>query len=73
MLDTRYRNITAHSTLARFIRVPTNPSELLAQIESFREMEFGVTEIDTVQWVVNDWLMTHDRIRILREYRLEGT
>ena|GEM_PF-417838 len=72
-LDTRYRNVTAHCTLARFIRVPANPSEFFAQIESFRDVDLGLTEIDTVQWVVNDWLMTHDRIRILREYRLEGT
>lgn len=71
-LDPRYKNMTAHSVVMRFKRLPDNPCAVFQQLEAFREIELGVSIVGTVYFVLNDWYMSHDKTRILREYKLEG-
>jgi len=57
-LDQRYRLITAHSTLFRFIAPLSNPRHFAAQLESLRHGQLGCMHVNEVELVVNDWYMS---------------
>jgi LuxR family glucitol operon transcriptional activator len=71
-LDPRYKTTTAHAVIARFIRRPDNSENALQQLEELSEVDLGVTRVDTIYFVYNDWVMSHDRIEPLHTYRLEA-
>jgi 2'-5' RNA ligase len=71
-LDRRYRNVTAHSVVARFKKPPRNPRASFEKLRAWRDIDFGLTTVNTLYFVQNDWYMSHAKIRILREYELGG-
>ncbi len=57
-LDQRYRLVTAHSTVLRFIAPPADPARLAAVLAQTRDMPLGTMRVDSLQLVVNDWYMS---------------
>jgi 2'-5' RNA ligase len=57
-LDQRYRLITAHSTLFRFVAPLHHPQHFAAQLGSLREEPLGCMRVNEVELVVNDWYMS---------------
>jgi 2'-5' RNA ligase len=71
-LDRRYRIVTAHSTILRFQSPPETLPRLLEFLESVRTLDLGACEVREIDWVTNDWYMSHDRVRVLGRYLLTG-
>jgi 2'-5' RNA ligase len=71
-LDTRYRIATAHATIMRFRAPLRDPQQLAARLGAARERTFGSTLVDRIDFVVNDWYMSHDRVRALASYPLRA-
>lgn len=71
-LDRRYRLVTAHSTILRFSSQPEHLPRLVEFLKSARERDLGTFEVREIEWVTNDWYMSHDRVRLLGRYALKG-
>jgi 2'-5' RNA ligase len=70
-LDTRYRLMTAHMTVARF-RAPLQDGVAFADLlERNREKFFGISAISELHLVMNDWYMSETAQRLLTTYRLQ--
>ena len=71
-LDARYRIVTAHATIMRFRAPLRDPRQLAAQLCAARERTLGSTQVDPIDFVFNDWYMSHDRVRVLATYPLRA-
>ena len=69
-LDVRYKIATAHSTIMRFRSQPRDIQKLIARLHAARDYDFGGTTVDRVDFVFNDWYMSHDRVEVLAIYHL---
>jgi 2'-5' RNA ligase len=70
MLDQRYRLVTAHSTLLRFIAPPTDPARFAAVLTELRGMPLGTMHVETLQLVVNDWYMSSAAVESIEAFPL---
>ncbi len=70
-LDTRYRIVTAHVTLMRFAAPLGDTARFLSRLNAARQEVFGATEINQLEFVLNDWYMSQDKVRLLAAYPLE--
>lgn len=68
-IEDRYPNISAHLTLARF-RSKENLKEIVKEIEKMQFCELGVCHVDKIDFVVNDWYMTKDKVKNLASFSL---
>ncbi len=57
-LDQRYRLVTAHSTVLRFVAPPAGPARLAAVLAEMRDVPLGTMRVDSLQLVINDWYMS---------------
>ncbi|MEX2591445.1 MAG: 2'-5' RNA ligase family protein [Anditalea sp.] len=64
-LDRRYPLKTAHSTVIRFKKRVKHPKEILAQINHFRNYDFGKFPVDKMELVVNDWYQREEKVKRL--------
>jgi 2'-5' RNA ligase len=72
-VDGRYRLETAHMTVARF-RAPLRDSQrFLAALEESRLLPLGMTRVQSVKLVKNDWFMTHRVLEVVERYALPST
>lgn len=62
-LDQRYRLVTAHATLLRFVRPLRQPRRFADAIEALRGAALGVMRVERVELVVNDWYMSSASLR----------
>jgi 2'-5' RNA ligase len=69
-LDRRYRIVTAHATILRFYAQPANLPALVAFLTSLRDHDLGTFRVEQVEFVTNDWYMSHDRVQVLARYPL---
>ena len=69
-LDERYRVISAHCTVMRMATKPRDLERLVGFLSSHRKEEYGRWTVRSVQFVKNDWYMSHDRVELLAEYPL---
>jgi len=69
-LDQRYRLVTAHSTVLRFIAPPLEPARLAAVLRETRAMPLGTMRVDTLQLVVNDWYMSSAAVEPVATFTL---
>jgi len=67
-LDTRYRIVTAHTTVMRFRAPLRAPQQLTMRLRAARKRDFDSTPVDRLDFVYNDWYMSHDRVRVLATY-----
>ena len=70
LLDVRYRVGAAHSTVMRYRAPLRDPARLLAVLSAARDRAFGISPVDTICFVVNDWYMSQWRLKVLAEYPL---
>lgn len=71
-LELRYQSTAAHITALRFRAPPANLDALAAYIAARRDADYGPCPIHAIEFVVNDWTMSHDRVRLLARYALGG-
>lgn len=57
-LDGRYKLVTAHSTLLRFVRPLTQPARFLHTLTQLRETPLGAMHVNALELVENDWYMS---------------
>lgn len=72
-LDRRYRLVTAHLSALRLRAPLTDPACFVAHLERARNLDFGVTLVDELLLVANDWYMTPGVVEVLRRYPLTST
>jgi 2'-5' RNA ligase len=69
-LDQRYRLVTAHSTLLRFIAPPADPARLAAVLAGLRDVPLGCMRVENLQLVVNDWYMSSAAVEPVATFAL---
>jgi 2'-5' RNA ligase len=69
-LDTRYRIVTAHMTVMRFCAPLRAPQQLVDRLHTARGRDLGSMLVDRIDFVFNDWYMSHDRVQLLASYPL---
>lgn len=57
-LDQRYRLVTAHATLLRFVHPLAQPARFFDALAALRDQPFGTMRVDEVELVLNDWYMS---------------
>ena len=72
-LDQRYRLITAHSTLFRFVAPLHHPQHFAAQLRSLRDEPLGCMHVNEVELVVNDWYMSSSSLDRIAKVPLRTT
>ena len=58
-LDQRYRLVTAHATLCRFVMPLRQPARFSALLAALRDQPLGSMRVAQVELVVNDWYMSN--------------
>jgi 2'-5' RNA ligase len=64
-LDQRYRLVTAHTTLFRFVAPLQDAQGFAALLASMRNEPLGSMCVDKVELVINDWYMTTNSVEQL--------
>jgi 2'-5' RNA ligase len=72
MPDRRYKAATAHMTAMRFSQPCPDLKPLLSLLKARREMDFGESEISTIQLILGDWYGSAERVQTIQEYRLSA-
>ena len=57
-LDGRYKLVTAHSTLLRFVCPLSAPKAFLLTLTQLRDTPLGTMHVDALELVQNDWYMS---------------
>jgi 2'-5' RNA ligase len=71
MLDRRYKITAAHITAMRFQKPVANLKRLTSLLEEGRQIDFGETDVNSLQLIWCDWYAAAGSVRILQEYRLK--
>ncbi|WP_200949063.1 hypothetical protein, partial [Massilia sp. Root1485] len=69
-LDQRYRLVTAHSTVLRFVAPPADPARLAAVLAAMRDVPLGTMRASSLQLVINDWYMSSAAVEPVATFRL---
>jgi 2'-5' RNA ligase len=69
-LDTRYKIVTAHATAMRFRSQPHDLGRLIALLSAARGCDFGAATVRSIEFVSNDWYMSHDRVNRIATFML---
>jgi len=69
-LDRRYRLVTAHVTLLRFVRPLAQPARLADAIEALRGAPLGTLRVTQMDLVQNDWTMRSAALRRVAHHEL---
>jgi 2'-5' RNA ligase len=69
-LDQRYRLVTAHATLLRFVAPPADPARLAAALAALRDVPLGAMRVERPQLVVNDWYMSSAAVEPVETFTL---
>jgi 2'-5' RNA ligase len=66
------KTVAAHSTIMRFRSQPENVGRLFSMLQAERERnrDFGISEINRVDFVINDWYMSRDKVKVVERYGL---
>lgn len=69
-LDGRYKLVTAHATLLRFVQPLAAPAAFTQALRQWRDKPFGTLTVDAVELVLNDWYMSAGTLRRIDRHRL---
>ncbi|AXA92106.1 2'-5' RNA ligase family protein [Massilia sp. YMA4] len=69
-LDGRYKLVTAHSTLLRFVRPLAEPERFTQALQRLRSEPLGSMHVTALELVRNDWYMSSATLACLERYRL---
>jgi 2'-5' RNA ligase len=70
-LDQRYRLVTAHSTLFRFVAPLNDLQHFAAELGSLRYQPLGCMHVNEIELVVNDWYMSSNALDRLARIPLQ--
>lgn len=70
-LDTRYHLETAHMTCVRYSTAFNNTADFVHKLEEFRMVDFGVSTVDRLDLVLNDWYLTQEKTKIIGSLKLQ--
>ena len=71
-IDERYTIQTAHLTVVRFKKLFSRKTDFLKLIEKYRNYDFGVSTIDTLDLVYNDWYQRNANQKELYRFSLNS-
>ncbi|MBG9375171.1 mutarotase [Panacibacter sp. DH6] len=69
-IDKRYQIHTAHATVIRFRHALQQPQKFVERLKYYRNFHFGVTEVQEVSFVFNDWYQRHLDEHVLATFSL---
>ncbi len=69
-IDSRYTQVTAHVTIARFTRPVNDSRRVLDILERYRKHPFGKQVLRTLELVTNDWCLTSGRTKKIAVFPL---
>lgn len=69
-LDGRYKLVTAHSSLLRFVRPLTDPERFTRALARLRSAPLGSMHVTALELVQNDWYMSGGTLQYLDRYPL---
>lgn len=69
-LDRRYAIKTAHITVFRFQRQPSNIKLFMECLRKYQSHSFGETEVNFIQLLRNDWYMSQDKVSVIKKWEL---
>src|SRR5206468_6289721 len=72
-LDQRYKLVTAHSTLLRFVRPLAQPEGFADALAGLRAAPLGMMRVERVDLVQNDWTMSSESLRQIDTFGLSTT
>ncbi|WP_234573260.1 2'-5' RNA ligase family protein [Rhodohalobacter sp. 614A] len=72
-IDHRYLLKTAHLTCVRFREVPENPEKVFSSVSQFRNRDFGISKIDRLELVGNDWYQRKEKTTLLDTFHLTSS
>lgn len=70
ILDRRYKIIAAHMSAMRFCQPEIDWGRLLPLLSAGRNLDFGVSEVECLQLIQDDWYASAGTVQILDEYPL---
>ncbi|MEZ9534013.1 hypothetical protein CSB62_22400 [Vibrio splendidus] len=69
--DSRYKLVTAHSSVIRFKTPLNNAQQLLALCQRYRNHDFGRVVLEDFELVFNNWYQNLDVTKSLAKYRVQ--
>jgi len=69
-LDQRYKLITAHATLLRFMQPLTQAARFAEALAGLRDAPLGLTRVQSVELALNDWYMRSGTLRHIETFEL---
>lgn len=70
-IDKRYAIETAHSTIIRFKSPIINNNSLIDFLSKYRNYNFGISEVNKIEFVYNDWYMTNSIVSKIKTFYLD--
>jgi 2'-5' RNA ligase len=71
-IDSRYRIVTAHSTVVRFREKLQRPARFADFLAEQRQRNFGGFRINSLELLGNDWYQRKEKTVLLKKYALEA-
>ena len=69
-IDKRYTIQTAHSTILRLRDKISNKQAFMSKIKEYRNINFGSSEISTLELVYNDWYHRTEKVKSIHTFTL---
>lgn len=69
-LDGRYKLITAHATLLRFMRPLAQPARFADALAGLRDAPLGTMQVSSVELALNDWYMSSGSLQTIDTFEL---
>jgi 2'-5' RNA ligase len=69
-LDQRYKLVTAHATLLRFMRPLAQPARFAEELAGLRDAPLGSMRVHSVELALNDWYMSSGTLRQIETFEL---
>ncbi len=70
-LNERYKTESAHATILRFREKLRNPRVFADCIQELQSRDFGILQVQKIQFVLHDWYNSRQKTKILSEYALQ--
>jgi len=69
-IDSRYKLITAHITVARFQSPLKDPVTFTDKLNSYRDYNFGTLDVNELEFVYNDWYQKAATTKHIASFKL---
>lgn len=67
-IDKRYSIQTAHATVVRFRQELTRKEEFITILNYYRNFDFGILPVDSLELVYNDWYQRKEQVKQLYRF-----